>query len=166
MKPDLPDWNCDTLTKRRHMEEWVLCQLDLVHIAAVEESNIAASLDDSAALAHLNRVWLTQGLAARDVVALAKVDPAILAVELLERVHPAMGRKPGSKSDRSTRLRFAAEELHRVRAIWKRHYGRTIRGKDNGPSAADIVLRQMERLGFDVSADELESALKNIPRKA
>lgn len=160
---ELPDWECRTPAQRRRLEEWTLEQLRLSYEPHPDDiRREALMMEDESYIAsaglRLARGRIVEAVEKKDVATLVLLtkDPALrrFAFQQVFR-RPKAGRKKGvrRKSDAfyhlptsqaelmKARLEDAAEDVARIRYIWKVHHDKQNRSDKNPPMAEDIAAK-------------------------
>jgi hypothetical protein len=155
-----PKWNC---TDERQWLAWVNEQLDILEYAAEAEDESplsSANLKLFAALpsAVFHEIGAVSRAKARwrlygEVEPLRKRFP-----EIAEVIRPPpdwrQQRRLQARADKRMLLRLTIEDVHRIRKLWRDHYGRWKRGR-LGPTAVRLAA-----LRNRVDVTELEEAIR------
>jgi hypothetical protein len=149
-----PKWICRTAVDRKNLEIWTNQQLDLMEEKEVRK----AAANVNAAVPFVNSMAIDAAIRREDIEALVRLGSDLHArremlMKLLAR--RGRGRPKASRTERSA-IEAASEQVDWVRQIWKRHYAKQNRAKDNAPQAIDIVVRRLSAIGVHVSAAKLE----------
>lgn len=130
---DLPLWEPLNDSDRRHMVAWVNDQLDrlLDTVAAELQSPETVQAYEAYNDAENSRLDEVRKLLRRPNLTLAELEPK-----------RGRGRPKLSAVDRLTPVAMASQDVPRIRAIWRKHYGR--QNRKVSPRAEEIAAERWE----------------------
>jgi hypothetical protein len=155
--PALPPWSATCEREGEWMIEWVQKQLD-----EAERNALAADDDRPVSFVTVSKLERAKRLArAGNVGPLRSLYP-----EIAEFLYPPKLKKGQRRSYRNETTIFArfglsavAEDVERIRTLWRQHYGRWKRRASDGPSAEQIA-----GLRHDLSESDVRAAIKALSR--
>jgi hypothetical protein len=161
--PALPPWIATCKREREAMIKWVLNRLDM----QMAERTALEPSDDR----HINLYTVHQSPRARlerakrlaragNVAPLQRLYP-----ELAEFIHPPKRKRGQRRSYRDETALFerdglsaVVEDVKRIRALWRQHYGLWKRRRD------EVSAEKIAGLRHDMSEDEVRAAIKLLSR--
>jgi hypothetical protein len=146
---DLPPWHARNEREKQQMKDWLFRELNQMQTEEIELAAQKTKISISVQLA----IVRAYGKGAAD----AKMKPLRdLYPHLAPFLHPPKGTRgkyfrPRDKA--KGKAERAAQDVRRIRAIWKKHYGRQNRGRD------DISAVEIAAEFWEISPDEVAVAL-------
>jgi hypothetical protein len=172
----LPPWTAGNERERRMMHDWVNARLDEENQA--EAKRLVGDVDPDApyrppviAPEHAEKYnkWRREGGFELEAAKHGVIEPARklvrsvfpLLADLVQLPPLKRGKKYyPTRSVKGLHIAGAANDVERIRVLWKAHYNRRNRRPSDGPSAIEIAAERHE-----VSVEEVVSHLKNLRRK-
>lgn len=173
-RSSLPKWNCRNQADQDYLETWTNQQLDLI------ADRLPASLVRKDAEMHsiIQAMLSDNRTFERTLIYFAVADGDAATIERLTVEHPELRdfavqlstykrgrgrlkneRRPDDWSrDEANAFPFAAEGVSRIRAIWKRYFGK--QNRTAPPTAIDIAARR-----YGINEERFRNMLKNYGRR-
>jgi hypothetical protein len=134
---DLPPWEPLNERDRRHMIAWVNYHLD-----ALLEEGVAVLCSEETVRAYEAYCDIERSRLEETQRVLNRPDLTLAQLESLVRPKRGRGRPKMSPVDRLTPVGMASQEVPRIRALWKKHYGR--QNRKLSPTAEEIAAERWE----------------------
>jgi hypothetical protein len=142
----LPPWQARNPRERQQMVDWVNERLDELNEADFNEGcNNAQQFE----------AWLATGGREIDAADHGNIEPLRKRLPQIARFLTAPLPRKRKKRQMLSPAAVAALNVKRIRHLWKKHYKRKNRRKDDGPSAIEIAALRSE-----VSVGKVEKRLK------
>ena len=148
---DLPPWHARNERDRKEMKEWLFRELHQMRVEEAERAAQETEMSITLQLAIYSAIY-GRDEAKRMQPLRAMYPPLALFLQ------PPKGRRGMYRRSRpkaKVQAELAAGDVHRIRAIWKKHYGRQNRGRDD--ISAEAIAAEFHGL----SEDEVVIALKH-----
>ncbi|WP_148221488.1 hypothetical protein [Bradyrhizobium sp. BTAi1] len=152
MSDELPKWECNTAREKLAMTQWVNHQLNMMDLEELQRDLSGKNAIDPANYLE----WaIEQADIERDIRPLKDALPYL--ARFLRLPKKGHGKRLPSRQYNPTKR--AAEDVRRIRALWKQHYSKVKRTTE--PSAESIAADR-----WDTNEEALFNELKKSHRRA
>ncbi len=167
-RPPMPEWVCKTKAQRDAFEGWTNRKLEEVKGWPVGRPQFSTLLSVDGKPRHFEAVLFTNEQARARLLKEVREQSGEAGLERF-RSNPKMVaalaslNKRGPKGKRhpliaTIQLSRAKAQKQLIKEIWKREFGRSNRGPNNRPTAAEIVWKRFKAAGVTLNKEDIGAA--------